>query len=113
VAPLNSVNYYNAIVNRMGAATASRAVRLFMMPGMNHCAGGEGPNTFDRMGVIENWVEKGQAPESIPASHSTNGRVDRTRPLCPFPQVARYRGTGSIDDAASFVCRAPDTPRRP
>ena len=74
---------------------------------MNHCAGGEGPNTFDRMAVIERWVEQKQAPTRIEASHATSGRVDRTRPLCPFPQVARHTGTGSIDDAASFVCRNP------
>ena len=60
VAPLNSVNYYNRIVSTVGAQTASASVRLFMMPGMDHCAGGEGPNTFDRMRVIEDWVEKGQ-----------------------------------------------------
>ena len=107
VAPLNSVNYYQQIVSTVGRSTADASVRLFMMPGMNHCAGGEGPNTFDRMAVIERWVEQKQAPTRIEASHATNGRVDRTRPLCPFPQVARHTGTGSIDDAASFVCRNP------
>ena len=107
VAPLNSVNYYQQIVSTVGRSTADASVRLFMMPGMNHCAGGEGPNTFDRMAVIERWVEQKQAPTRIEASHATSGRVDRTRPLCPFPQVARHTGTGSIDDAASFVCRNP------
>ena len=75
-------------------AAAASSVRLFMMPGTNHCAGGDGPNTFDRMRVIEQWVEHGQAPERIPATHSTNGVVDRTRPLCPYPQVAKYKGSG-------------------
>jgi feruloyl esterase len=107
VAPLNSVNYYNRMVSAVGAQTASSSVRLFMMPGMNHCAGGEGPNTFDRMKVIEDWVEKGQAPARITATHATGGTIDRTRPLCAYPEVARYTGTGSIDDAANFVCRRP------
>jgi feruloyl esterase len=107
VAPLNSVNYYRQIVSTVGRSTADASVRLFMMPGMNHCAGGDGPNTFDRMDVIERWVERKQAPGRIEASHATNGRIDRTRPLCPYPQVARYTGTGSLDDAASFVCRTP------
>jgi feruloyl esterase len=107
VAPLNSVNYYKSLVGTLGPAAAASSVRLFMMPGTNHCAGGEGPNTFDRMKVIEQWVEQGVAPDRITASHATNGVVDRTRPLCAYPQVARYTGTGSTDDAASFVCRQP------
>ena len=108
VAPVNSINYYSSIAREMGGErAAASSVRLFMMPGTNHCAGGEGPNTFDRMRVIEQWVEHGQAPERIPATHSTNGVVDRTRPLCPYPQVAKYKGSGSIDDAASFVCAVP------
>jgi hypothetical protein len=65
------------------------------------------PNSFDMLTALEQWVEKGQAPGQIVASHSTAGSVDRTRPLCPYPQVASYTGTGSIDDAASFVCRMP------
>src|SRR5882672_4498238 len=79
--------------------------RLFMVPGMAHCGGGEGPNTFDMVSALEQWVEHGKAPDQIIASHSTNGVVDRTRPLCPYPQVAVYKGTGSIDDAANFTCR--------
>jgi hypothetical protein len=69
--------------------------------------GGEGPDTFDKVKALEDWVERGKAPARLEASHSTNGRVDRTRPLCAYPQVARYSGTGSIDDAANFVCKAP------
>jgi len=72
-----------------------------------HCGGGDGPNQFDAVAALERWVEQGQPPESIVASNSRNGRVDRTRPLCPYPQVARYTGTGRTDDAASFVCKAP------
>jgi feruloyl esterase len=77
------------------------------MPGMNHCGGGDGPNTFDRMQTIEAWVERGTAPSRIVASHTSSCTVDRTRPLCAYPEVARYTGTGSIDDAANFVCRRP------
>jgi feruloyl esterase len=106
VAPLNTVNYYRNIVSTVGTPAAS-SVRLFMMPGTNHCAGGTGPNTFDRMKVIEQWVEQGQAPSRIEASHSTAGTVDRTRPLCAYPEVARYTRSGSTDEAANFVCRQP------
>jgi hypothetical protein len=67
--------------------------------------GGEGPDTFDALGALEQWVEKGHAPERIAASQLKNGHVERTRPLCPYPQVARYDGKGSADDEASFVCR--------
>jgi feruloyl esterase len=74
---------------------------------MDHCRGGEGPNVFDQMGVLDRWVEQKQTPTRIPASHLTEGKVDRTRPLCAYPQVARYNGSGSIDDAANFTCRAP------
>ena len=82
-------------------------VRLFMAPGMAHCAGGEGPETFDSLSVLEQWVEQGKAPDRIVAAHSTQGQVDRTRPLCAYPQVARYNGSGSIDDAANFTCGVP------
>jgi feruloyl esterase len=78
-----------------------------MVPGMGHCRGGDGPNTFDALTALETWVEKGKAPDQIIASHSQAGKVDRTRPLCAYPMVARYKGTGSIDDAANFVCRMP------
>ena len=81
---------------------------------MGHCAGGPGPNTFDALTALENWVEKGIAPDKLIATHSTGGKVDRTRPLCPYPQVARYTGKGSIDEAASFACVMPEaaSPRR-
>jgi feruloyl esterase len=74
---------------------------------MAHCAGGEGPNTFDELSSMEQWVEKGKAPDQMIASHSTNGKIDRTRPLCPYPQVARYQGAGSQDEAKNFVCQPP------
>ena len=84
-------------------------MRLFMVPGMAHCAGGEGPNSFDMLGAMEQWVEQKpeqrRAPESIVASHSTAGTVDRTRPLCAYPQQAVYKGSGSIDEAQNFECK--------
>src|SRR5262249_42965843 len=75
-------------------------------PGMGHCGGGEGPNVFDKIGPLERWVEQGTAPNALIASHATDGKVDRTRPLCSYPQVAKYKGTGSVDDAANFACVA-------
>ena len=108
VAPRNTVNYYNSVVQAMGGADKiAGSLRLFMAPGMGHCGGGEGPNTFDKAAVIDAWVASGTPPREIVASHSKNGAVDRTRPLCPFPQVAKYKGAGSIDDAGSFSCAAP------
>jgi feruloyl esterase len=107
VAPLNSVKYYTSVVDAMGGAeTTANSMRLFMVPGMNHCRGGDGPNTFDSVSVLDQWVEKGRAPGQIIASHSIDGKVDRTRPLCPYPQIAEYKGTGSTDEAANFICRA-------
>src|SRR2546426_4377518 len=104
VPTLNTIKYYKSVLDNIeGTAKASDSVRLFLEPGMGHCGGGEGPNVFDKVGALEQWVEQGKAPEKLNASHSTNGKVDRTRPLCPYPQVAKYKGTGSIDDA-NFVC---------
>jgi feruloyl esterase len=107
ISPLASVNFYKSVTSAIGEAKVSRSLRLFMVPGMGHCSGGEGPNTFDMMVPLEQWVEKGEAPTRIVASHSTNGKIDRTRPLCPYPQVARYMGTGSTDEAENFTCRLP------
>jgi feruloyl esterase len=105
---LNTIKYYKSVVDTMGGtAKAANSVRLFLAPGMGHCGGGEGPNVFDKVGALERWVENGIAPEQLIASHSTEGKVDRTRPLCPYPQVARYKGAGSIDEAANFVCQTP------
>ncbi len=108
VGPGTSVNYYNSVVKALGGASKTTgSVRLFMVPGMGHCSGGEGPNTFDALSALEQWVEQRRAPDHIMASHSTNRTVDRTRPLCPYPQIAAYKGTGSTDEAANFVCKAP------
>jgi feruloyl esterase len=99
------VNYYESVRKALGNVDAS--YRLFMVPGMSHCSGGEGPNRFDMLTALEQWVEHSQPPPQIIATHVTNGNADRTRPLCPYPQVATYKGSGSIDDAANFVCRLP------
>jgi feruloyl esterase len=110
IVPQSTTNYYARILDTMGGEKqTTNWLRLFMVPGMGHCSGGDGPNTFDAVAALEQWVEQGRAPDRMVASHSSNGRIDRTRPLCPSPQVARYTGTGSIDDAANFVCRMPDT----
>jgi Tannase and feruloyl esterase len=105
IQPGNSVNYYNSVQKKMGATETDDFARLFMAPGMMHCAGGPGPNTFDAVSALEQWVEHGTKPAQMIASHAVNGAVDRTRPLCPYPQVARYTGSGSIDDAATFTCQ--------
>ena len=108
ISPGNSTQYYNRVAAASGGASRIHgAYRLFMAPGMAHCGGGEGPNTFDMVGALEAWVEQGKAPAQIVASRARDGRVERTRPLCPHPQVASYKGTGSTDDAASFACKNP------
>jgi feruloyl esterase len=104
VAPRSSVAYYERLVKTMGQAEVDKAVRFFFAPGMAHCGGGTGPNVFDALTPLERWREHGAAPTEIVASHSTSGKVDRTRPLCAYPLVARYKGTGSIDVAENFVC---------
>jgi feruloyl esterase len=107
ISPFNSTQYYTRVLAAIGGqANVGGAYRLFMAPGMGHCSGGEGPNSFDMVGALENWVEHGKAPDRILASHGTNGVVDRTRPLCPYPQIAIYKGAGNTDEAASFECRA-------
>ncbi len=104
--PMMGVNYYEQALAKNGPGTPE-FFRLFMVPGMAHCGGGIGPDRHDAMTAIINWVEKGKAPASITASRVVNNQVVRTRPLCPYPQVARYSGQGSIDDAANFRCVAP------
>jgi feruloyl esterase len=107
VAPRNSVNYYTSVTKALGsAAKVDDAMRLFMVPGMGHCVGGDGPSNFDKLSALEQWVEHKKAPDRIVATHIANGAVDRTRPLCPYPLVAIYSGTGSTNDAANFACKA-------
>jgi len=108
ISPLNTVNYFASVQTKMG--NTQDFYRLFMMPGVGHCSGGSGPSDFDRMAVITDWVENGKAPEQIVASHTTGGKVDRTRPLCAWPKIAKYKGSGSTDEAASFTCVLPALP---
>jgi feruloyl esterase len=105
VTPLNSVMYYEEVVKTVGKSQASNSIRLFMMPGVNHCSGGPGTDIFDKVKVMEEWVEQGKPPSRIIASHSTAGKVDKTRPLCAYDQTAKYNGAGDTNDAANFTCK--------
>jgi Tannase and feruloyl esterase len=104
--PMASVNYYERALAYNGGET-KEFFRLFMVPGMAHCAGGNGPDSHDPVSAVVDWVEKGKAPESIVASRIVNSKVVRSRPLCPYPQVAKYSGQGSIDESSNFHCMAP------
>ena len=115
ITPLNSIDYYESVLAHFGrgrdrAATLADVqsfYRLFMAPGVAHCGGGTGPNVFDAQTALEQWVEAGVAPDQLPARRLVNGVVDRSRPLCVYPAVAVYRGSGDTNDAASFECRVP------
>ena len=107
VNPLPGIEYYETVSKQMGDAATRDFYRLFMVPGMFHCSGGPGCNTADWLTAVMDWVEKGVAPEQIAGSHVEGGKTTRTRPLCPYPQVAHYKGEGSIDDGANFTCALP------
>ncbi|HVZ22203.1 MAG TPA: DUF6351 family protein [Vicinamibacterales bacterium] len=106
---LESIDYYQRLTRNNGGADATaRWARLFLVPGMNHCAGGPATDSFDGLGAIVDWVETGAAPARIEASaRPGTAFAGRTRPLCPYPAYARYSGTGSLDDSANFTCVAP------
>jgi feruloyl esterase len=103
IPPGNLVKYYGDIQQKTSGAKDS--VRLFMVPGMGHCGGGDGTSTFDMVSALDGWRDGGRAPDRVVASRVRAGKIDRTRPLCAWPAVARYTGSGSIDAAANFVCR--------
>jgi len=105
--PVMAIDYYLKAVATNGLATPD-FFRLFMVPGMFHCRGGVGTDQFDAMTALINWVENGVAPATIAASQVDKGKVVRTRPLCPYPLVARHSGSGSPDDLATFACKAPE-----
>jgi feruloyl esterase len=108
IAPGSSVRYYKKVLDTMGGSDkVQNFYRLFMVPGMAHCGGGDGTSSFDMLTALEQWKEQGKVPAQIAASRLRDGKADRTRPLCPYPQVAKYKGTGSTDEAANFVCAAP------
>ena len=102
--------YYEGVAKAMGGLRQDARLlpALHWRRAWATAPAGPGPNQFDALTALEQWVEKGVAPDKLIATHSTNGKVDRTRPLCPYPQVARYKGTGSIDDAANFACVTPE-----
>lgn len=102
ITPENTIWYYESVLDKMGSNQRDW-VRLFMAPGMGHCGGGPGVNTFDSIGTLERWVEKGTAPDQMLGT----GAQGLTRPLCPYPQFADYKGTGDLKDAANWACKAP------
>ena len=108
--PFRTINLYKQLASgaRAGLPQLQTASRLFMVPGMQHCIGGPGPNVFDTLTPLEGWVEQGIAPESIVAAHYVNDdpaqAVDRTMPLCPFPTEASYSGNGDVTSAANWSC---------
>jgi feruloyl esterase len=104
ISPGNTINYYESVLRKMGGRQDD-FVRLYMAPGMQHCGGGPGPNQINYMAIMERWRESNQTPASIEAVHVTNNRVDMTRPLCPYPQTATYKGSGSPSDASNFTCK--------
>ena len=105
ISPLNSVTYYSSVLEKMGPHQDDW-LRLFMVPGMDHCGGGPGPNQFAVVTAMQTWREQGKAPDQITAYRVSNDRVNMSRPLCPFPQVAVYKGTGDTNLAANFVCKS-------
>lgn len=107
-APQNTINYYSAAAKAVGGS-ADDWMRVFLMPGVGHCSGGVGPDQADLLGALERWREQGIAPARIVASRGAGrgGQTPMSRPLCPYPQVAAYSGSGSTDDAQNFTCVAP------
>jgi hypothetical protein len=99
----STVDFYTELAARLGPKKAAEGARLFMIPGMGHCAGGEGPFVFDAISTLDKWVESGRAPERIVVSNPP-GASARTRPLCPWPQEATYSGQGSTDEEKNFAC---------
>jgi feruloyl esterase len=106
ISPGNAIDYLASVQKRMGGRQED-FIRLYMAPGMNHCGGGAGPNQVNWMAALERWREADDEPDRIEAVRVTGTRADMTRPLCPYPQVAQYTGTGSTNDAGNFVCKAP------
>lgn len=115
----STIDYYRSVEKKIGAKAAQSGVRFFLAPGVQHCGGGAGPNLFGQAGpsggsaesdvnaALERWVEQGIAPEQIIATRRSGGAVERTRPLCAYPKVARWKGSGSTDEAANFACALP------
>jgi len=102
----STIEYYERVLAASGRE-ARDALRLFMLPGVDHCSGGEGAYVFDALQVIDAWVERGQAPDRIVARRPVRDGAPRTRPICSYPMIARYRGTGSTDEERNFECGMP------
>jgi len=117
ISHVNSMNYHESVIEELGADAVEDNVKLYLVPGMDHCAGGEGAFAIDWLTALENWAEQGQTPGTLHAVHpaSTPGGfggpavpTERfTRPVCPYPEVARFNGSGDDSDAANFECVAP------
>jgi feruloyl esterase len=105
ISPQNTVDYYSSVLARIGSQQQDW-LRLFMVPGMEHCGGGPGPDQVNWM-ALERWRESGIAPDRLIASHVSDNRVNMTGPICSYPAVARYNGVGSTNDAANFACKVP------
>jgi feruloyl esterase len=105
ISPYRTIWFYEDLAKETGGFDKLQGqARLFMVPGMLHCHDGPGPNTFDTLSALENWVEKGPAPDGIVASHAAGNGVNRTMPLCKFPEQARYKGAGEVNDSANWSC---------
>lgn len=102
VPPQGTIDYYDRVVRASGG---NDFVRLFLEPGVDHCSGGVGPDQVNAIAALERWRESGRPPDSLLAARIRDNRVDMVRPLCPYPRVATYTGTGSTTDAANFVCK--------
>jgi feruloyl esterase len=105
LSPYNTIDYFERVRTVLGASATAAFARLYLVPGMGHCGGGPGPNRFDALTALVAWVEHDTAPKELIASHLREGAAERTRPLCPYPQVATYTGSGDSDQAKNFVCR--------
>jgi hypothetical protein len=109
----NTLKFHGALSKTLDAKALEQQLRLFMAPGMEHCSGGEGPNSFDTLGTLDAWAASGKAPELIVANRMNSPMPNApqlppmSRPLCPYPQVAQYDGSGDKAVAASFSCAAP------
>ena len=106
ITPDGTIDYYKRLLAHMGGAEkTAQFARFFMAPGVAHCAGGAGPNPYGQLDALLSWVEDGKAPATLTAARRDQaGAITRSRPLCLYPQVAKYKGSGSTDDAANFVC---------
>ena len=102
--PQQSIEYYSAVLKTVGEEESANSIRLFTVPGMGHCQGGSGCDTFDKLGELDQWVQTNKAPDRIVASKVANGNIIRTHPLCAYPMVAKYKGTGDTDNADNYVC---------